>query len=431
MTGWSTAAVKKVLVPGGIILPIALLFIQYSWIPSSPSGIAFFYYAVFVAALALALRFRSMRVVFAAMTFLLAHYGLVTKGPNLHEGAGKLVFEAAAILLPLDFLLLTFLPERTLRREQLFGMSAILFFQFTSVAIFARPGQTSWSWLHFSLIHAYHLHLPQPAVLVFFVALGFLLWRLLRFGKAIDHGMFWSLLSACIAMETGGSSKSGTEYFAIAGLILASSVVENSYSLAFRDELTGLHSRRAFNDALLRLKAPYAIAEVDIDHFKNINDTYGHDTGDQVLRLVASRISMVSGGGQAYRVGGEEFTVLFPGRTAKEVFDPLELLRMDIESCSFRLRRQDDRRKTPRESDRRAGSGRKLKARKRVPSDALSVTVSIGIAESRSNLSAEQVIETADKALYAAKQGGRNRIEVASAEKKKGRKARASPTPGS
>jgi PleD family two-component response regulator len=164
---------------------------------------------------------------------------------------------------------------------------------------------------------------------------------------------------------------------------------------------------------------------VDIDPFKSINDTYGHDTGDQVLRMVAARLANVSGGGHAYRVGGEEFTILFPGRGAQDVFQPLEMLRMNIESCSFRLRRGEDRRKTPRETDRRAAPGRKAKPTKSATPGALSVTVSIGIAESKPRASVEQVIESADKALYVAKQGGRNRIEVATSEKK-GRKAKAS-----
>src|SRR5207244_6077403 len=101
---------------------------------------------------------------------------------------------------------------------------------------------------------------------------------------------------------------------------------------------TGLHSRRAFNDALLRLKPPYAVAAVDIDHFKSINDTYGHDIGDQVLRMVASKLARVGGGGDPFRVGGEEFTILFPGRTGKEIVDILELLRLNIESSTFRVR---------------------------------------------------------------------------------------------
>ncbi len=426
MTPWSRAAGKTVLVPGGVILAVAALVIQCSWVTLAASGMTFFYYAVFVAALALSLRFRSLRIVFGSIVLLLAHYALAAKGPSLQSVPGRMAFEAVALLVPLDFILLTFLPERTLRREHFIGVAGVLFFQSTFVAVFARPDQPQWSLLHFSLIRAYYLHLPQPALLVFVGALGVLLWRLLRSGKAIDHGMFWSLLTTCIALEKGGATPAGTAYLAIAGLVLASSVVENSYSLAYRDELTGLRSRRAFNDSLLRLKPPYVIAAVDIDHFKRINDSYGHDTGDQVLRLVAARLADVSGGGQAYRVGGEEFTVLFPGRAAKDVFDHLELLRMNIESCSFRFRKVEDRRKAPRESDRRADTAPKAKTPKLAAAGALSVTVSIGIAESKTNVSVEQVIEKADQALYAAKQGGRNRIELAAAGKKRKRQAKAS-----
>ena len=86
------------------------------------------------------------------------------------------------------------------------------------------------------------------------------------------------------------------------------------------DELTDLPSRRSFNDAKLRLGNTYTVAMVDVDHFKHFNDTYGHDAGDQVLRMVAARIAEVSGGGKGYRYGGEDVAVLFPGNIADETF---------------------------------------------------------------------------------------------------------------
>ena len=423
MTLWIRSALKPVVVPGGIILGIAAFLIQGRWSLLSPAGLSFFYVAVFVAALALSLRFRSLRIVFGGIVLLLAHYALRSKGMDMHVAQGRIAFEVIALLLPLDFILLTIIPERNLTRDHLVGIAAVLFFQSTFVAVFARPDKSGWSFLHFSPIRPYYLHLPEPALALFTVALGLLLWRVLRFGKATDHGLFWALLAAGIGLETADPAKRTMAYFSISGLILASSVVESSYSLAYRDELTGMRSRRAFNDATGGLKPPYAIAVVDIDHFKSINDTFGHDTGDQVLRLVASRLANVSGGGNAYRVGGEEFTILFPGRSAQDIFQHLELLRMNVESCSFRLRRGEDRRKTPRDGDRRAVA--KAKTSSKGASGVLSVTVSIGIAESRPRMAVERVIELADKALYAAKQGGRNRIEVATTEKK-GRKAKSS-----
>src|SRR5207247_4379588 len=129
-----------------------------------------------------------------------------------------------------------------------------------------------------------------------------------------------------------------TGYMGAAGLILVSSIVENSYLLAYPDELTGLRDRRAFNDELLHLEKPYAIAAVDIDHFKSFNDTYGHETGDQVLRMVAARLAHVSGGGQAYRVGGEEFSIVVPGRTMEEVIPHGQLLSKTLEAQPVHLR---------------------------------------------------------------------------------------------
>jgi PleD family two-component response regulator len=168
---------------------------------------------------------------------------------------------------------------------------------------------------------------------------------------------------------------------------------------------------------------------VDIDHFKRCNDTYGHDTGDQVLRMVASRLARVSGEGQAYRCGGEEFAIVFPGKTTSDVLDHLEKLRAAIEASKLHLRGPDRRQET-RGPDRRnqrargrAQTGHAIRQLSRVAaSTELSVTASIGVATSRrENPSAEEVIQAADKALYRAKAAGRNRIETASAPRRRTR----------
>jgi diguanylate cyclase (GGDEF)-like protein len=418
MPAWLQSALKACFVPGGFILGGAFLFLGKSRVSLSPASVDFFYYAVFVAALALALRFHCLRIVFAALVLLLGHFALHASQHAVGSQGAKTAFEVVALLLPLDFILLTFMPERTLSRQDMIGIASVLFFESTFVAVFSRPEQPAFALFHLSILRGYHLRLPQSAALVFIIALSSGLVRLLRFRKATEHGMFWALLAAGLGLEAGAAGRVSTAYFGIAGLMLASSVIENSYSLAYRDELTGLHSRRAFNDALLRLNPPYAVAVVDIDHFKHINDAHGHDTGDQVLRLVASRLAGVTGGGHPFRVGGEEFNLLFPGRNTKEVFDHLELLRMNIESCSFRFRKGEDRRKTPRDNDRRLAT-RKSKSFLHAVPGALSVTVSIGVADSHAGNNVEQVIAQADKALYAAKQSGRNRIEVATSERKK------------
>jgi diguanylate cyclase (GGDEF)-like protein len=424
MEFWTQRSLKSIFLPGGVILLGAALLLASHWIPLPSTGVNFFYYAVFIASALLAWRFHSTRILFCAIVLVLGHHAIdwFGHGRVLASGEGRIAFEAVALLLPLDFIFLTFFPERGSEGGTLFWFLALLFFESVFVAALARPDQASPVFLHFSVLHSYHSRLPQPALLVLIAGCVLLLVRLLQYHRPIDNGMLWSLIATGLALDAGGAGRIGTFHFGVAGFILASCIIENSYSLAYHDELTGLNSRRAFNDALLRLKPPYSIAVVDIDHFKKINDQFGHDTGDQVLRLVASRLGRVTGGGEAFRVGGEEFTILFPGRPVRDIADHLELLRMEIESTSFRVRTGEDRRKTPRAPDRRSTARKPQAARAR--SGALAVTVSIGAAESLSKLRPETVIEHADKALYRAKQSGRNRIVLAAADRKLRREAK-------
>ena len=175
--------------------------------------------------------------------------------------------------------------------------------------------------------------------------------------------------------------------------------------MAFRDELTGLPGRRALDERLKATGRSYAVAMVDVDHFKKFNDTHGHDVGDQVLKLVASRLAGVGGGGIAFRYGGEEFTILFPGKDADEALPHLEQLRADIAGYRMALRAPDRPRRTRSGKRRRGASG---------GTKSLSVTVSIGVAaRTPRHDEPEAVIKAADRALYRAKRGGRNRVEAA------------------
>ena len=173
--------------------------------------------------------------------------------------------------------------------------------------------------------------------------------------------------------------------------------------MAFRDELTGLPGRRALNESLMSLNRNYTIAMLDVDHFKAFNDKWGHDVGDQVLKLVASRIQRVGGGGKAYRYGGEEFTVVFPGKRVLEVMSRLDALRKDIEGYRLRIRSST----RPREAN---GDGAGPQADSQL-NEWISVTVSAGVAERNDRLlTPGEVIQSADQALYRAKEAGRNRV---------------------
>jgi diguanylate cyclase (GGDEF)-like protein len=165
--------------------------------------------------------------------------------------------------------------------------------------------------------------------------------------------------------------------------------------LAQRDELTKLLNRREFSrilneewDRTVRFKRPFALVMVDIDHFKKINDTHGHQVGDEVLRHVASLLAgQVRTVDRVARYGGEEFALVMietDSMSAAEHMKRLGLLLADL-PC--------------------------LMADKNLT---VEVTLSAGVADSlQGATSAAELVEMADKALYAAKKGGRNRIVLA------------------
>jgi len=138
---------------------------------------------------------------------------------------------------------------------------------------------------------------------------------------------------------------------------------------------------------------------VDVDHFKRFNDTFGHDVGDEVLRMVATKLAAVERGGRAYRYGGEEFSILFPGLTAAEAIPALDAVREVVADTHFTVRKRLRPRKKPNPVPARAGSRQSL------------ITVSIGVAEPSGRLKTpDQVLLAADRALYQAKEQGRNRV---------------------
>lgn len=440
MNSWHQGTLRSLFLPAGLLLFLAVVVLQGGVITLSASALDFFYYLVFVAGIFLAWRFHSTRVLSALILLLLAHRALefFSADKVAASGPGRIALEVIAVLLPLNFIAVAF--DRDWRPSVVSAVPRLLwlFFQSVFVALICRPGTTSAPAIFHTAIVSQQLfrwtRIPQPAWLTFLVVLAVLLARFFLAYKPSDAGLFWSLAAVLAGLHAGGVGRIGSAYFATAALILASSVIETSYALAYHDELTGLPARRAFNQALTRFSAPYAIAVADIDHFKRFNDTYGHDAGDQVLRMVASRLARVSGGGRAYRVGGEEFNLLFPGMTAKDALPHLEALRVGIEESQFRLRGLPDRRSASRSADRRSAAsrksarvGRKTPLQPAVADDGLSVTISIGVAEPYPATQwSEQVVEAADRALYCAKRMGRNRVEADSRHARtKGRRASA------
>jgi diguanylate cyclase (GGDEF)-like protein len=430
---WSKATLKSLLVPGGILLLGVAVLVYSGWLTLALPALSFLYYCALIGGMLLAWRFHSSRTFFALLVLFLAGQALALTGTGFASSgtSGWTALQAVGLLVPLNFVLIALMHERGFTVASTAPVGLFLGVESVIVAVLCRAAEG----LPAVPARAHHaagtVLLPGYVLLVFAVAGTFLLVRCLLTRKPADSALLWSLTAFFLSLHFTGLIRISTVYSATAACILATSIIENSYLLAYHDELTTLPSRRAFNDALLRLQDPYSIAVVDIDHFKRFNDTYGHDTGDQVLRLVAGSLARVTGGGQAYRCGGEEFAILFPGKTTSEVVDHLEHLRATIEASEFR-RRSGDRRQVPRGPDRRnqrtrgrtrKGDAIRHLAQEKSPAP-LSVTVSMGVATStKEKPHADLVLQAADKALYRAKANGRNRVETASAGRRSRMKA--------
>jgi GGDEF domain-containing protein len=318
-------------------------------------------------------------------------------------------FHAISAWLPVLFAGLALWPERGRRRHDLLlrgiaSGSALLIFLLLALQQ-PRGMHDLLSNRHWSWIPADWNALAQVPALLFLTAASALGWLAWRHPRPLHTALLLALLCLWWMLPRVFLQPVLLPALSSAALLLMlGAMLQESFHMAFRDELTGLPGRRAFNETLQRARGTYSIAMVDVDHFKSFNDTHGHDTGDDVLRLVASRLARVGDGGRAFRYGGEEFAVVFLDRPAAACVDAVEALRQSIEDTRMQLR---DRGTRSRDDE----AGRQQRGRGGI-GQVVQVTVSIGLADSRVDPRPMAVIKAADQALYAAKDGGRNQVRA-------------------
>ncbi len=169
---------------------------------------------------------------------------------------------------------------------------------------------------------------------------------------------------------------------------------------AYIDQLTGVYNRRSLDERMESLGRRYVVAIMDIDHFKDFNDSFGHLEGDHVLRYVARRLAKFLGS-RIYRYGGEEFCALFPHDSLQTASRKVERARKAVESRDFHIRSPLEIRQHTTARD-----------RGRYPEHASTrITISAGLAcKDIPDESPRDAIDLADRALYFAKQNGRNRV---------------------
>ena len=396
------------------LVPVAILAAGFALVfygaalPRSLAGFTIYSpHLLFALGMALAIGYGRGRAVFALLVLATAY---AARQWWLQEGVdgfhARAVYAALTIFVPLDLALLSVLPERGVLNRHGALRFGVLLAQIAFTAWVFVAGRADLVDLAYQkLLDPIPIsagRLPQSAILA--VALSFAVAAVAALVRRshLNASFAGAIAAFAVAAHVPNAYITFASFIAAAELMVAVAVLQDAFRMAFRDELTGIPSRRAQNEQLAALGRRYTIAMLDVDHFKKFNDTYGHDLGDQVLKMVAAHVARVGGGGRAFRYGGEEFTVLFPGTDADDATPHLEAVREDIESYRMALR-GSDRPARKRGAKRQRGGWRGRRG--------VSVTVSIGVAERNGRLDSPQaVIEAADRALYRAKERGRNRL---------------------
>lgn len=326
---------------------------------------------------------------------------------GLHLTESALAYSLLSLSLPLMLIGLSLLPERGIIGISVIPTYLLLFIPVVISLLLLRlmPDWASYLLLTDWLPARYFDWTDQSQSVVFISVFAFIYMLVLYF-KQPSHPMATGLgvlVMLISQLHFGDDSDSLSVFSGLALLMCLTTILQESWRMAYLDELTELPGRRALREKFQKLSGTYTVAMLDVDHFKKFNDTYGHDTGDAVLRMIATKMRQVAGGGTAYRYGGEEFSIVFNGKNKQDSKQHLETLREKIASTPFLINRESRRK-----IDKKAKPNR-IKS--------VTVTVSIGIADSKGNTDSRwssnkespwDVLKKSDKALYRAKKKGRN-----------------------
>jgi len=385
------------IIPGTLFFAALYLHLDVAVPVTWQPLLTLFPYLAVIAGLFLAWRFNRTRVLWAIILIVIIERALVLTTPFGRE----YVLLVAPLLFSLNLALYNWWSERGLFTQHGLLRSIILLLQLGGVFwLYQTMAGDVMAWLNHPLLASAvvdKIPFPQIVLLIMTLSLIALLFRFGNKPEALEGSFCWALL----AVAAGFWWPDQFAYWGgVAAFLLVIALIESSFKMAFNDELTGLPARRAMNEFLLKVGRRYTVAMVDVDHFKKVNDTHGHDVGDQVLRMVSTCLRRVTGGGRAYRYGGEEFAVIFPSKDLERTLPHLEELRETIGRAGFVVRGRKRPKQKP-ESASKKNQGKAL----------LQVTVSIGVAtRDDKNSTPQQLLKAADQALYKAKKGGRNQV---------------------
>jgi diguanylate cyclase (GGDEF)-like protein len=279
--------------------------------------------------------------------------------------------------------------------------AVIIVFQFVSVYYFTVYDPVLYQAKEERVVRYLHLFIDLPYAGLPFMLLSLAAINNIFRDRRYDLSFALGAVSGLTILSALGNDLSALNMTAVF-LMMFIGTLSSIYTISYVDELTGLPGRRAYNEYTATLGSKYTIAMADIDHFKKFNDTYGHDTGDEVLKLVARVLSTVGGGGKTFRFGGEEFVIVFNGKRKENTAAHLEHLRKQIAQTPFTVRNRKSRKQFKKTGVKSKPGGSKN----------IKITMSFGAGDSREGKRLAGVMKEADVALYKSKKKGRNRVTV-------------------
>ncbi len=402
--------VFELLVPGGLVLLAAVGFLRPNGLPPwLQPPLSAMPYIVLAFGLIFGWYLASARLILSLLVLFLIDQGLA-----MVAGAGALVppgdhpmFAVTAFLLPLNLLAFSIVSEEPVSSLRgALRVSVVLVQPFLVLWLCDPERQelaAAFQMKYLPWFSSEWTPVPQAALVAFAMAIGIHAARFFLHRDPFEAGSIWALAAAFLAYHGGQLGWRPANFFSAAGLILFLSLVQSFHQRTYRDDLTGIAGRQAYQEAVGRLGKKYSIAVLGVDQLKSYSGSHGRSVAEQILKFVAPILQRTCRDGRVFRVSGEEFTVLFPGRSATETIVALDSIRKAVEGVSLCLR---GRERVWEDSRRTKSPGPRGKA--------LPVTVSIGVAESASGeATLEGVVKSAFRALYEAKGSGGNVVRRA------------------
>ena len=281
-----------------------------------------------------------------------------------------------AICLPLVFsIIIMFKESRLISLGSLFKLTISLSPMIGLFALYKNSPKLYFDYTSFSPITTLNeipIFIPQLCLVsILIYLLGYFAIndnKISHFSKSIALCLipFYTAVNTGLSFQIKGIASHNIIVicFLVISAILLHSMYRMYWFRVYIDELTAIPNRRALDEYILSLGKSYYIAMVDIDHFKGFNDKYGHDEGDNVLRMVSSILDRVSKQ-RAYRYGGEEFTVVYEGVTEEQAFEEAEALREAVEKREFYIRSSSSKKSGNRKSDKKSGILKPLKKKRK------------------------------------------------------------------